>query len=165
MLKKVSFGGGTCEIVSGLRWVPYRPFCPCSPGSGRTAPYVAASSRRTRWKLARANRVKRWAVFLARPRYLTLRYPNRCLMIPKGCSTRERTRLLFQLLRQVRAGKAPASVGLAMHPPYNAFFFGPELSPFVRIGLVALVMLPRFRGRYKIWDSGGFLEPPFVVYG
>ena len=26
------------------------------------------------------------------------------------------------------------------------------------------VMLPRFFGRFIIWDSGSFLESPFVVY-
>ena len=40
--------------------------------------------------------------------------------------------------RSVRAVKALAPFGLAMHPPYNAFFFGPVSSPFVRIGLVAV---------------------------
>ena len=27
------------------------------------------------------------------------------------------------------------------------------------------MMLPRFRGRFTVWDSGSFLEPPFEVHG
>ena len=27
------------------------------------------------------------------------------------------------------------------------------------------LMLPRFRGRFTVWDSGSFLEPPFEVHG
>ena len=40
--------------------------------------------------------------------------------------------------RPVRTVEAPAPVSLAMHPPYDAFFFCPLLSPLVRIGLVAV---------------------------
>ena len=40
--------------------------------------------------------------------------------------------------RPVRTVEAPAPVGLAMHPPYDTFFFCPLLSHLVRIGLVAV---------------------------
>ena len=40
--------------------------------------------------------------------------------------------------RPVRTVEAPAPVGLAMYPPYDAIFFGPLLSHLVRIGLVAV---------------------------
>ena len=40
--------------------------------------------------------------------------------------------------RPVRTVEAPAPIRLAMHPPYNAFFFCPLLSRLVRIGLVAV---------------------------
>ncbi len=30
---------------------------------------------------------------------------------------------------------------------------------------VSRLMLPRFCGRFTIWDSGSFLEPPFEVHG
>ena len=59
-------------------------------------------------------------------------------MMPKGCSTLARTRLALSVERPVRAVKASASVGLAMHPPLDAFFFYLLFSSFVRIGLVAV---------------------------
>ena len=50
--------GGAYVGISGLGRDPGLTFLPGSAHIGRTALYVTASSRRTRWKLARANRVK-----------------------------------------------------------------------------------------------------------
>ena len=35
----------------------------------------------------------------------------------------------------------------------------------ILIAQVLTLMLPRFCGRFTIWDSGSFLEPPFEVHG
>ena len=61
--------------------------------------------------------------------------------------------------RPVRAVKAPAPFGLAMHPPYDAFFFSSVSSPFVRIGLVAvdrlLIAMQTGLHRLGVVDRGG----------
>ena len=46
--------------------------------------------------------------------------------------------IVLPVVRPVSAVEAPAPVGLAMHPPLDAFFFCPLSSPFVCIGLVAV---------------------------
>ena len=61
----------------------------------------------------------------------------------------------------VRAVEAPAPIRLAMHPPYDAFFFSSVSSTFVRIGLVAVDRLlmcladrpppPLRRGPRRAW--------------